>query len=140
VPASGETLSFAEGRITLWASASGSTSGSGVGFCEDATLRLTYGWLERRGADGAWSRYETGRRADLDISHLYAWRTLYALADASAAVNARFQGRAGGLTQSGQWDLYSGVITRAELRQADGAVWRGQLAAHFYEWSAFGQG
>jgi hypothetical protein len=140
MPASGETLSFAEGRITVWASASGNTSGSGVGFCEDVTLRLAYGWLERRGADGAWSRYETGRRASLDVTHLYAYRTLYALADATAAVNARFEGKAGALTQSGQWDLYSGVITQMELRQADGGVWRGGLAAHFDQWSAFGQG
>lgn len=139
MPATGETLSFAEGRLTVWASASGTTSGSGIGFVEDATLRLAYGWEEHRAADGTWLRFETGRRADLSVTNLYAYRTLFALADASAAVNARFEGRVGALTQSAQWDLYSGAISEMEVRQANGNVWRGSLAAHFYSWSAFGQ-
>lgn len=138
---SGEVFSFPEGRLHLWPSASGSNSGSAIAFVVKATLRFQHGWLELPNADKTYTRVETGRRADLTIEHMYAYRSMYALADASAAVNAKFEGLVGGgaAAQSAVYALYSGAIDVASITQADGDVFQGSLTMHATEWSAFGQ-
>lgn len=137
--ATGEVYSFVEGRLTLWASASGNASGSGVAFVEDATLTLLYGKLELYHADNTRSRPETGRRANLQVNHMLAFRSLQALADASAAVNAKFEAAVGAVAQSAQIVLYSGSIDSIVWTQRQGDVLHGSLSYHATEWSGFGQ-
>ena len=139
--ATGEVFSFPEGMLYLYASASGTTSGSGVAFCEEAGLKLNYGWYEAGAFNAQPFRVLTGQRADLTISLLYADRTFYKLADATAALHAKFEGliTANGLGKSALWWLYSGVIDSVEVSQAQGQVWRGSIAFHASQWSAFGQ-
>lgn len=136
---SGEVYSFIEGKLYLFPSASGTVSGSALAFVEDATLRLSYGHLELAHADHSYSRPETGRRADLTINQMLAFRTVQALADASAAVNAKFEGSVGGLSQSAQIVLYSGSIDSIQWTQRQGDVFHGGLTFHCTEWSGFGQ-
>jgi len=137
--ATGETYSFSEGKLYLYASASGTVSGSGISFARDASLALTYGWTDIQGLYGDVVHVITGRRADLRIGTLYADKTLATLAAATAAVNAKFEGLVtGGLTQSAQWILYSGVIDSVSLSQSDGEMFKGDYAMHANVWSAFG--
>ena len=137
--ATGESFSFAEGRLYLYASASGTTSGSGIGFAENATLSISYGWHETQGLD-IWQRVMTGQLAKLVIGTLYGDRTLFNLANASAAVHAKFEGQiTGGLSRSAQWLLYSGVVDNFTVSQQNGALFRATYDMHATEWSAFGQ-
>lgn len=139
--ATGETYSFPEGRVIIFASASGSTSGSGVGLVRNAQFALSFGWREWQDANGEWHRKPTGARADINIDHLYADRTLFNLANGTAAVNLRFEGltTANGFGRSGVFVFYSGVVDAQSLAQPDGDVFRASLAAHFNTWSGFGQ-
>ena len=139
--ATGEAYSWAEGKLYLFASASGTTSGSGIGFAENARLRLAVGFDDLRNANRSITRAETGRRADLTIGTLYADRTLVNLANAGAAVNAKFEAyvSAGPVQKSAVFWLYSGVIDTVELAGAEGGLFRGAYAMHANEWSAFGQ-
>lgn len=141
--ATGETYSFAEGRLYLYASASGTTSGSGIGYAENATLRITYGWKDRQDLDNGYRHFLTGRRADLTIGNLYADKVLFDLANASAAVNAKFEGRvtgpAGAVQKSAQFVLYSGVVEQFELTQQRGNLFNAAYSMHANLWSAFGQ-
>jgi len=140
--ATGETYSFTEGRLYLYASASGATSGSGIGFVENAQLAFTYGWQERGALDGGYQQWLTGKRATLKIDSLYCDQTLYALAQTTGAVNAVFEGRQSGgaaLQRSAQFALYSGAINAVSLSQAKGDLFKGSYSMHAREWSAFGQ-
>lgn len=139
--ATGEVFSFPEGMLYLYASASGNASGSGVAFCEEAGLRMQYGWNEAGTLNVDPFRSPTGLRAELTIGVLYADRTFFTLADGTGAVNAKFEGliTANGLGKSAMWWLYSGVIDSVEVSQAQNQVWRGSIAFHASRWSAFGQ-
>lgn len=140
--ATGEVYSFAEGKLYLYASASGNTSGSGVGFVGDATLKFAFGWVDAPGANAQYVRVLTGQRADLAIGALVADLNLFRLAQATAAVNARFEGlisAGAALQKSAMWVLYSGVVDEAQINQNQGALFGGTFAAHFNQWSAFGQ-
>lgn len=139
VNATGEVYSWAEGTLLLYASASGATTGSGIGFAENARLRLTYGWYNYRTLDGAYHDLITGQRADLTIGTLYADRALFALVNASAAVNARFEGSQPSLGRSALFVLYSGVVDICEIEQANAQNWRAVYGMHANAWSAFGQ-
>ena len=135
-----ETYSFAEGKLYLYASASGTASGSGIGFAEGARLRISYGWRNHQTLDGQYHDRITGQRADLQVDHLFYDLTLFRLANASAAVNTKFEGLVtGGLGQSALWTLYSGVIDNLEVAQVKGDVFKGGLAYHANSWSALGQ-
>lgn len=139
--ATGETFSFAEGKLYLYASASGTTSGSGIGFARAATLRFVYGWVDFPTLNGGWQRLITGKRADLNIGQLYGDRTLFTLADSTAAVNAKFEGLVTGnaqTTKSAQYILYSGVVDDVEINQNNGDLFQASYAMHANEWSAFG--
>lgn len=137
--ATGETYGFSEGKLYLYASASGTTSGSGISFAKDASLQFTYGWVDFQDLNGKYNRIITGKRADLRIATLYADKTLATLANSTAAVNAKFEGLVtGGLTQSAQWILYSGVIDAVSLSQSESDVFKGDYAMHANVWSAFG--
>ena len=139
-PGTGETYSFPEGKLYLYASASGTTSGSGVGFAQDATLRFSYGWKDRQDLDNGYRHVLTGRRADLTINALYMDRTIFNIANASAVVNARFEGLVTALgTKSAQFLLYSGVIDQLEIEQSQGALFKVGYTMHANLWSAFGQ-
>ena len=61
--ATGETFSLAEGRLYLYASASGTASGSGIGFFQGGTLAFRYGWFEYETLNGKRRRL-TGRAFD----------------------------------------------------------------------------
>lgn len=136
-----ETFSFVEGKLFVWASASGvGATGSGIAFARDSTIRFTYGWIEHRSIDDVYIRLVTARRADLSVMSLLCDQQLYRYAQASAPVNARFEGLVtGGLSQSAIWQLYSGVIEQASFSQADGQLFQGNYTMHANEWSAFGQ-
>lgn len=137
--ATGEVYSFAEGKLYLYASASGNTSGSGIGFAQNASLRFVYGRYEFRGVGKVYRRVVTGQRAELAIETLLADLTLFRLANASAAVNAKFEALiSSGVTQSAQWILYSGAVSEANFQQQQGDVMRGRYAMFANEWSAFG--
>lgn len=138
-PATGEVYTFAEGKLFLYASASGATTGSGIGFAENARLRLTYGWHNYRTLDGVYHDLLTGQRADLSIGTLYADRVLFALVNASAAVNARFEGSQPSLGRSALFVLYSGAVDNFEIEQANAQNWRAAYGMHANTWSAFGQ-
>ena len=139
--ATGETYSFAEGRLYLYASASGAVRGLGIGFAEGANLRLVWGWLNYQDLSGRYYDLLTGRRADLTIDTLYGDRTLFALAEGTAAVNAKFEGQVtgGGVNQSAQFILYSGKVDSMGLTQRDRDINRASYAMHANVWSAFGQ-
>lgn len=140
-PATGETFSFAEGKLSLYAVASGNTSGSGIGFARNASLKFAFGWKDFDLEELKVERILTGQRADLAVGHLLADLTLFRLAQATAPVNAQFEGviNAGPLAQSAVWVLYSGVVDEAAITQAEGQAFAGNFAAHFASWSAFGQ-
>src|SRR3990167_1736645 len=90
----GETFSFLEGNVFIYASASGSTSGSGIGFCQDVGLTMQFGWREHRGIrkrDHMLRAYSS-RVATLTVGHMYCDRTMFALCNGSADVNAKFEG------------------------------------------------
>jgi len=139
--ATGEVFAFSEGKLYLYASASGTTSGSGIGFAEGAQLTLSYGWLNYRDLSGLYHDLITGQRADLSIDHLYADRVLMTLANGTAAVNAKFEGlvTGAGLGKSAQHLLYSGVIDQVTLTQTENDLFRGRIAMHANTWSAIGQ-
>src|SRR3990167_7169483 len=134
--ATGEVYSFAEGRLYLYASASGNTSGSGIGFAENASLKFAFGWQDHAGANNQYVRALTGQRADLTIG------ALFRLAQATAAINAKFEGlisAGAALQKSAVWVLYSGVVDEAAISQSDGRLFGGAFSCHFNQWSAFGQ-
>lgn len=139
--ATGEVYSFAEGKLHLFASASGTTTGSGIGFARESTLTFTYGWRDVEGADRRYRRVMTGRRVEMSVRALYADRVLFNLANASAAVNARFEGlvTGAGLGKSAHFAMYSGVIDSVSVNQSDGAMNQITLNYHANDWSAFGQ-
>ncbi len=138
-PGTGEVYSFAEGKLYLYASASGTTSGSGVGFAEGASLRFAYGWREARDIDRRYRRQIVERRAELSIQNLLGDLTLFRLANGTAAVNAKFEGLiTGGFVRSAQWVLYSGVVDEASFTQQRGQIFGGHYAMHANVWSAFG--
>lgn len=136
-----ETFSFAEGKLFLWASASGAgATGSGIAFCQDSTIRFNYGWIEYRSIDAVYLRFITGQRVDMSIANLLSDTQMWRLVQASAAINARFEGTVtGGLSRSAIWQLYSGVVEQAQISQAEGTLFRGNYTMHANEWSAFGQ-
>ena len=139
---SAEVFSFPEGHLTVWASASGTTSGSGVGFVRNARVTLAVGWRDLLNADRSVTYEETGRLATLAAESLYADRGLYALFNAGAAVNAKFQGVVTGgaaLGKSAVYQFYSGVMDALTLQDQDGDLWRMALAMHARTWSGFGQ-
>lgn len=137
--ATGETYGWPEGQLVVYASASGATTGSGVGWAENARLTLTYGWLEWRNADGGYDRAITGQVASLSIGQLWGDTQLLRLLNASAALNAEFNASAGALTQSARIVLYSGVGDSLDLNGSDGQVFRASYSLHANTWSAFGQ-
>lgn len=138
--ATGETFSFAEGKFYLYASASGTTSGSGVGFARGAVLTFTYGWLEVGNVVGDYVSVITGQRVSISIDSLLGDQTLFTLANATAAVNARFEGLVtGGRSQSAYWLLYSGNVETVSVTQNDGALMIGSYSMYARKWSAFGQ-
>lgn len=138
--ATGEVFSFAEGKLYLWAAASGNTSGSGVGFAENASLKFAHGWKDFDLEELKVERILTGQRVDLVIGKLVSDLGLFRLAQATASVNAKFEGliAAGPLQQSALWVLYSGVVDEAAINQNQGALFGGNFAAHFATWSALG--
>ena len=136
--ATGETFAFPEGKLYLYASASGTTSGSGIGFATDARLEFAYDWIDAAGADGRHDHVLLARQARLAIGALFGDLTLWRLANATAAVNAKFEGLVtGGIIQSAQVILYSGVVDAASVSQNDGDVFQGRYEMHAFEWSAF---
>jgi len=141
VIATGEVYAFPEGQLYLYASASGTVSGSGLAFVEDAALRLIYGWLNSRTLDGIYHDDLTGQRAELSVSHLYADRTTFALINASAAVHVKFEGlvTGGGLAKSALYWLYSGAVDEFGLQQVKNGMFVGSFSLHANIWSAFGQ-
>src|SRR3972149_3005276 len=109
--ATGETFSFAEGKLYLYASASGTTSGSGVGFLQGTTITCVYGWDENITCDGRYENVITGRMITLQANALHGDQYLFRLANLSRAVNARSERPASGGRTKGSWfSLYSGVI------------------------------
>ena len=141
LPGTGEVYHFGEGRLILWASASGTTSGSGVGYVSNSTLSFVLAWKNIPRCDLNYRDILTGRRIDLSIEHLYYDRTLNTLFNSTAAINAKFEAlqTGAGLGKSAIWQLYSGVIDNNSISQADGRMFGSQFAIHANIWSAFGQ-
>lgn len=137
--ATGETYSFAEGKLYLYASASGTTSGSGVGFATNAEMGFSYGWMNYRNFDGNYHNLITGKYATLSIENLLADTVLFNLANASAAVNAKFESLTTGVAaKSANWVLYSGVIDSLRVNQSMGDLHKFSISLHANVWSAFG--
>jgi len=137
--ATGETFAWPEGQLVVYASASGATTGSGLGWAENARLVFTYGWLEYRAAGGGYRREITGQVAALSIGQLWGDTQLLQLLNASAALNAEFKASAGNLTQSARIVLYSGVADSFELNGSDGGIFKAVMGMRANAWSAFGQ-
>ena len=137
--ATGEVFSFAEGKLILYASASGTTTGSGIGFVEGVTLSFAYGWDETLTCDGRYENVITGRLATLAANVLHGDNYLFRLANLTGAVNARFEAVVtGGRSQSAQFLLYSGMIDNAALSESDGALNKGTFSLYARSWSAIG--
>jgi len=137
--ATGETFSFAEGKLYLYASASGTTSGSGVGFMQGATITCVYGWDETITCDGRYENVITGRMITLQANALHSDQYLFRLANLTGAVNARFEALVtGGRSQSAWFLLYSGVIHNASISESDGAINRGSFSMYARAWTAIG--
>jgi hypothetical protein len=138
--ATGEVFAFPEGKLYLYASASGTTSGSGIGFATDSTLAFSYGWENTYCPDGSWSTILTGQRADMSIGHLLADRNTFVIANSTGAIHARFEGliTAAGIGKSAYWTIYSGVVDAISVTQSDGSLMTCALNLHAYEWSAVG--
>ncbi len=135
----GEVFAWPEGQLVVYASASGATTGSGLGFAENTRLTFTFGWLEYRGAGGTYRREITGQAAQLSLGQLWCDTQLLQLVNASAALNAEFRASADKLTQSARVALYSGVADSFEVNGSEGNVFRTVLAMRANMWSAFGQ-
>lgn len=136
----GETYSFAEGNFWIWPLASGTTSGSGVAYCQDVSIRLVYGWHNDRLLSGQYFDLLTGQAATIQVNNLLADMYFYRLAAQTGAVNAKFEGIVtGGLSQSAQLILYSGVVDAINASQSTDQVFKGGLNAHANIWSGFGQ-
>ncbi len=136
----GETFAFAEGNLWLYASASGTVSGSGVAWAQDATVRFIYGWKNDRLLSGQYFDLLTGQAVTMQVSHLLGDMYFFRLAQLTGAVNAKFEGLVtGGLSQSAQWILYSGVIDAVEYTQSTDQVFKGSVNMHANTWSGFGQ-
>ena len=139
--ATGEVFAWPEGKLYLYASASGTTSGSGIGFAEDATLSIAYGWRENTQPDGTVTNHITGKRVELAIGKLHASTTLFNIANATGAVNAKFETLVtGGLSQSAQFLLYSGWIDSFTVAGQAGGLFHATLTMHANIFSGFGQG
>lgn len=137
--ATGETFAFPEGKLYLYASASGTTSGSGVGFAQNAEMGFSFGWVNYRNFDGNYHNLLTGKYATLSIETLLADQVLFTLANASAAVNAKFEGLTTGVAaKSANWVLYSGVIDNVRVNQSIGDLHKFSISLHANVWSAFG--
>ena len=140
--ATGETFSFNEGKLYLYASASGTTSGSGIGFARGATLTFTYGWLEVGNAAGDYLSVITGKRAALSIDNLLGDANLFNLANSTGAINARFEalvtGAAGAVNKSAYWSLYSGAVETVSFTQSDNELMAGSYSMYARQWSAWG--
>lgn len=135
----GEVYAFPEGKLYAFASASGTNSGSGIGFAQNARLAFAYGWQEWRGGGGTYRRAITGKRASLQIGQLFGDTQLFRLLDGTAAINLRFEGLVTGTgVSSALFALYSGVPDGFEVTQNDGQVFRAAANFHANEWSAFG--
>ena len=139
--ATGEVFAFPEGRLYLYASGSGNTSGSGIGFAVGAQMQYVYGWKERFDAGAIQpKRAITGQRCDLTIDNLLGDLVLFNLANATSMVQAKFEGLiTGGRVRSAEWILNSGAVDSVGMSQDEGNTFRGSYAAHFYSWSAFGE-
>jgi hypothetical protein len=137
--ATGEVFAFPEGKLYLYASASGTASGSGVAWVENAEIGFVYGWLDEERMGGVHREYRTGQRVDLTIGTMVGDLSLWRLADAGSALNAKFEGLVtGGRIQSAQWIIYSGMADSVRIAQQDGDLFRGQFAMHGWEYSGFG--
>lgn len=137
--ATGETFSFAEGKLILYASASGTTTGSGVGFVQGVSLTFAYGWDETLTCDGRYENVITGKLVTLAANVLHGDNYLFRLANLTGAVNARFESLiTGGRSQSAQFLLYSGMIDNAALQESDGDINRGTFSMYARSWSAIG--
>jgi hypothetical protein len=139
--ATGEVYAFPEGKLYLYASASGTTSGSGIGFAQDSTLSFAYGWDDTYNPDGTWSRVLTGQRVEMSIGQLLADRQMFIIASTTGAIHAKFEGliTAAAIGKSAYWTLYSGVVDSISVTQSDNALMTCALSLHAYEWSAVGQ-
>ena len=137
--ATGETFSFAEGKLYLYASASGTSSGSGIGFVQGVTLTCSYGWDETMTCDARYENVITGKIITLAAKALHGDNYLFRLANLTGAVNARFEALiTGGRSQSAQFALYSGIIDHTTLDESDGSINQGGLSMYARVWSAFG--
>ena len=137
--ATGEVYSFPEGNLYLYASASGTTSGSGVAFVTQATLNTVFGWDNTPDILGRYDDILTGQVATLTVNHLYADRATFNLFNISGAVNARFEGQmTAGAARSALFVLYSGVVDQYSVQQMDGRVWQASLTMHANMWRGFG--
>ena len=137
--ATGEVFSFAEGKLILYASASGATTGSGVGFVQGVSLTFAYGWDETLTCDGRYENVITGKIATLAANVLHGDNYLFRLANLAGAVNARFESLiTGGRSQSAQFLLYSGVIDNASVQESDGSLNEGAFSMYARTWSAIG--
>ena len=138
--ATGEVFAFPEGKVYAYASASGTTSGSGMGFVENARLVFTYTWQEWRNVGGAYRRAVVNQRADLSVGHMFGDTQLFRLFNGTGAVNLKFEGLVTGIgVASAVFALYSGVADTFEVNQADGQTFKAMATYHCNEWSAFGQ-
>ena len=82
----------------------------------------------------------SSRVATLTVKHLYTDRNFFNLANASAPVNAKFEGITTGVAaKSAQFLLYSGVIDEFQITQSDGNLFEASVSMHANEWSAVGQ-
>src|SRR3989304_10639455 len=90
--ATGEVFAFPEGKLYLYASASGTTSGSGIGFAENAALQFAYDWVDAAGADGRHDHVLMAKEARLTIGALVGDLTLWRLGDAKGGGKAQFRG------------------------------------------------
>lgn len=135
----GEVFAWPEGSLLVYASASGATTGSGLGYAENARLVFTYGWLDYRAAGGQYRREITGQVANLTIGQLWGDTQLFQLLNASAALNIEFKVSAPRLQQSARHVLYSGVCDSFSLDGSEANLFRAVATMRSNVWSAFGQ-
>lgn len=140
-----EVYSWNEGKVYGWNSTFGSTSAL-IGYAQDMTLTITYGWENKRLVTGTYIDVLTGQRADLQIGALYTTQTIadffrgMATATNLVRLNVHVQQSAlvGGAAASAGWLLYTGVMDRLELAGSEGAPYTYRIAYHSNLWLGYG--
>ncbi len=131
-----ESVSWMEGTISLYTGNASPSNSAVVAQCQNVSLRLNRGWMNREALDGTYRDHYTGQRADITIGQFYNYDGTLVKMEASAtavhikAMHSNTYGSAG-------YFFYSGRIDAVQVQGSNGGLFTFTITYHSNSWSAF---